>query len=86
MNKTKKGLTLEEHTKAAEIVHSILGLMSELRSVVGKEHCKVSKKIHKISSSFSVSVRSKLDDEYHKVITDDEFEQYGHIYYSVNKI
>jgi hypothetical protein len=30
-------------------------------------------------------VKSDLDDEYHKLITDTEFDQYGHVYYNLEE-
>lgn len=29
-------------------------------------------------------LKSQLDDEYHKLVTDAEFKEYGHIYYNLD--
>lgn len=38
-------------------------------------------KMHKDYSS----LKSRLDDEYHSIISDDEFKEHGHIYYNLNE-
>lgn len=36
-------------------------------------------------ASIFTSIFSELDDEYHKIISDEQFDQYGHIYYNLDE-
>ena len=41
--------------------------------------------LSKVRSRILSGVQSELDNEYHKLISDEEFKEYGHIYYNLEE-
>ena len=78
-----KHMTLEDHKKHSQTLFKMLDAIEELRD----DCCLHYGKSHRTSKSAQSLVdaldrfRSKLDDEYHRTITNEEFKKHGHIYY-----
>ena len=83
MGKRFAGMSLEEHIEHAKIV-AVLGqalreTTKQCQESYGKTH-KTTKRMERLLADFE-SARSELDNEYHKVASDEDFTKYGHIYY-----
>ena len=84
--KKRTAITLEQHRLLAMSIYHIKDCTHALHSfLLDKEAC-----LPEISQLRSVearldSLRSKLDDKYHKLIDDETFNELGHIYYSRGK-
>ena len=83
--------TLETHLKMADLLHTARENMSALHVKMRKFYSKTElKKFNSLDpgrlkqSKFS-RLQSELDDSYHSLITDEEFEEYGHIYYGISR-
>lgn len=82
--KLKPKFTHEEHVKVAQrfckLTNEVRDLLSELEAHYGKSS-RMCKKLTTALRLISISVRSELDDEYHKVTSDKQFAEKGHAYY-----
>jgi hypothetical protein len=77
----KRRATLEEHLVLAKKVRQVNDLMTEISVIVGETFTKKhSAQAWRACNAISM-LKSKLDSEYHAVITDDQFRRLGHIYY-----
>ena len=80
----KLGMTLEEHLEHAEVIVKMIDDLRRFSSEYGDKFG-YSKYQHK-QALRTIRVldllRSSLDDEYHKIITDQEFVEHGHVYYN----
>ena len=83
---THRDMTLEEHLiNAKEFCSAIENLQSvyfRCQEFYGKSH-PICKKLWKFASNTGnfMSVKSDLDNDWHKLIDDETFYKYGHIYY-----
>jgi hypothetical protein len=79
-----KKMTLDEHVELAEFIRSTYNkfqlLHIKLSDRYGKTS-KVSKKVGIVLVKLD-SAKSELDNQYHAIATNEDFEQYGHVYYS----
>jgi len=79
-----KKLTLEEHVELAEFIRSTYNkfqiLHIDLSNRYGKTS-KVSKKLGTVLDKLN-GAKSELDNAYHVVATNEDFDKYGHVYYS----
>ena len=76
-------LTLEEHLELAEKIRRIKQEMFEVcRKCTSSfpNNSKVVISLHRALTSYG-TFKSRLDDEYHKIATDEDFAKHGHIYY-----
>ena len=80
---THRDMTLEEHLINAEEFCSALENLESVffrcQEFYGKSH-PICRKFASNTGNF-MAVKSELDDEYHKIIDDETFSKYGHIYY-----
>jgi hypothetical protein len=87
MSRRFEGMTLEEHLERAKIVvmlgETLRETTNQCRNSYGKTH-KTTKRMERLLADFE-SARSELDNEYHKVASDEDFVKYGHIYYGSKK-
>jgi hypothetical protein len=83
MGKRFEGMTLAEHLERAKIVvmlgQALRETTKQCQESYGKTH-KTTKRMERLLADFE-SARSELDNEYHKVASDEDFTKYGHIYY-----
>ena len=79
--------THEEHVELAKDVcrinDELHNLFYELQNRYGKSS-RMCKKLQAAIKAFGISVRSQLDDEYHKVTSGEQFVDKGHVYYNSN--
>ena len=79
-----KKLTLDEHIELAEFVRNTYNKLQtthvELANRYGKTS-KVTKKLGAVLDKLD-GAKSELDNEYHRIATDNDFNKYGHVYYS----
>jgi hypothetical protein len=83
MGKKLPRMTLDEHLQHAKVVTEIRSNLLELSSTCGSKFG-WSHKTHKDAVRVLRvldTLRSSLDDEYHSIITYEDFYKYGHIYY-----
>lgn len=88
--KKKSGLTLEEHLEIAKelsiVSHHLGKLFHKLQ-----DHYRITSRLMKIFRKITpgnlnglfIQIQSELDNDWHKLINDDEFKKYGHIYYNL---
>jgi hypothetical protein len=83
MVKRYVGMTIKEHIENGKTVTAIkdavLDLLSECSSKFGTSK-KPTKYVRNVYNSL-ISLQSALDDEYHKIATDEDFSKHGHVYY-----
>lgn len=82
----KVGMTLQEHLEHAKVIAKIVDDLRRLTSEYGDKFG-YSKHQHKqaLRTLRALdSLRSSLDDAYHKIATDKDFEEHGHVYYKIN--
>ena len=80
---THREMKLEDHLINAEEFCSALENLESVffrcQEFYGKSH-PICRKFASNTGNF-MAVKSELDDEYHKIIDDETFYKYGHIYY-----
>lgn len=82
-NKIKK-MTVPEHIALADLVRNTIANFQTAHVNLCNKHGKTSR----VSKNMAVALnklrdtQAALDTEYHIVATDEDFEQYGHVYYS----
>jgi hypothetical protein len=83
MGKRFEGMTLAEHIERAKIVvmlgQTLRETTRQCQESYGKTH-KTTKRMERLLADFE-SARSELDNEYHKVASNEDFAKYGHVYY-----
>lgn len=79
-----KKLTLDEHMELADFIRSTYNKFQHLHIELSDKYGKTSRVAKKIGTVLEKldGAKSELDNEYHRVVTDKEFEQYGHVYYN----
>jgi len=83
---THRDMTLEEHLINAEefcsAIENLKSVYFRCQEFYGKSH-PICKKLWKFASNTGnfMSVKSDLDHDWHKLIDDETFYKYGHIYY-----
>ena len=91
MRKDKK-MTLEEHMGTADdlaiATHHLSKIFFRCQEHYPKS-CRLMKYLYKIMpgniSGIFTQVKSELDNEYHSIITEEQFKEYGHIYYNLEE-
>lgn len=85
-----KTMTLNEHLQNAKdlaiAAHHLRALWKRCEEHYPKSHSlmKVLDKFHpSLMSGWFIQLKSDLDREYHNVITDEQFKEFGHIYYNL---
>ncbi|MDU9051084.1 MAG: hypothetical protein Q3M30_19760 [Candidatus Electrothrix sp. Rat3] len=92
MKRKDKKLTLDEHMEVAD---DLAIAFHHLKKAFDKceEHYPISSKLMNffyqlhpgnVKSKFC-NLKDQLDEEYHKLITEEEFKVHGHIYYKLNE-
>ena len=79
----KYNRTLEDHLKWAPMIREMDSMVMDSYVELGKHHQKQGK-VNALLYKMTVlmrSLKSELDDEYHKLIDDEQFYRLGHIYY-----
>ena len=87
-----KQLTLNEHKEVADDLaiafHHLTKAFNKCQEHYPKSHSLIETffRVHpgNMNSTFC-TLKSQLDDEYHKLITDTEFQENGHIYYNLEE-
>ena len=88
MKRKYSKLTLSDHIEIARKLRLAIANLEDIRLKCGanypKNH-KINNLLRRILYSYMTMDRLKylLDDEYHNLISNEEFEKYGHIYYDV---
>lgn len=79
-----KKMTLDEHMELADFIRSTYNKFQNLHVDLANRYGKTSKVSKKIGTVLEKldGAKSELDNEYHRVATDKDFEQHGHVYYS----
>jgi vacuolar-type H+-ATPase subunit I/STV1 len=77
-------MTVEEHVKFAEFVRDTFNKLQIARIDLSDRYGKTSKVVKKLGTVLDKldSAKSELDNVYHAVATDADFDKYGHVYYS----
>ena len=82
-------MTLKDHIKTADDLAIAYHHLKKVFKRCQHSFCKSSKimrllmKVHPNNiGGFWGKVKCELDDNYHQVVTDDEFSEYGHVYYN----
>jgi isopropylmalate/homocitrate/citramalate synthase len=91
MKKDKK-MTLDEHMETADdlaiATHHLSKIFFRCQGHYPATH-RLMKLLYKILpdvlSGIFIQVKSELDEEYHRVINDEQFRQFGHIYYNLDE-
>ena len=82
-----KKLTVDEHLKLASKARQLRDLLVDISMQcsrdLGKNHASTNA-LRRMHRSFDTA-RSAMDSEWHKLINDDQFARYGHIYYGSGK-
>ena len=80
---THREMKLEDHLINAEefcsALENLKSVFFRCQEFYGKSH-PICRKFASNTGNF-MAVKSELDDEYHKIIDDETFSKYGHIYY-----
>tara|TARA_R110000764_G_scaffold205984_1_gene291294 strand:+ start:315 stop:566 length:252 start_codon:yes stop_codon:yes gene_type:complete len=82
----KNGLTLSQHQETAQELKEAIRLLRLVfirGNAFPKSH-KSNRILIKILHNDLPAIRTILDDEYHKIISDDEFKELGNIYYGID--
>ena len=82
--KQYKKMTHEEHVELGRRFCAALDELNYIASEVQEKFGQSSRAYTKMRSgikSISISTRSQLDDEYHKVTSPEQFVKEGHVYY-----
>jgi len=90
-NTKKQPMTLDEHLELADYLAIIFFYLDKVFEIFGKHYCQ-SHPVFKQFFRFMPGILggawcrmvSALDDDYHKLITDDQFKIHGHIYYDLS--
>jgi hypothetical protein len=87
-----KTMSLEEHLENANDLAIATHYLSKVFFRCQKHYPKsgrlmtlLDKMLSNTPDGVFTKINSELDDEYHKLITDKEFDQYGHIYYNLDE-
>ena len=90
--KRSKGMSLEDHLKTADdlaIAKEHLGRAFFRVQEFYPRSSKLMKQFYRLLPGTLqgawTQLKSELDDEYHRLITDDQFKELGHIYYRGHK-
>lgn len=83
---TKLPLTHDDHIEIAQMLNDALALMSAIRLNCSTAYPKthpINRMLRnwRANSRKMLALRSALDDEYHKVTNNDQFQKRGHVYY-----
>ena len=80
----KSSMTVEEHLELAKKVREARALMEDIAFTLQKH---IPKGSRACKTAFNIlypqfdNLRSSLDHDWHELITDEQFAEYGHIYY-----
>ena len=79
-----KKLTVLEHIALADIVRNAINNFGTAYVNLSNKHGKTSRVSKKMGAALNKlkDAQAALDSEYHIVATNDDFEKYGHVYYS----
>ena len=85
-------MTLEEHMEIADdlaiATHYLSKIFSKCQEHYPKSH-KLMKLLYRVlpdvMSGVFTQIKGELDEEYHKLVNDEQFKQYGHIYYNLDE-
>ncbi len=91
MKKDKK-MTLEEHMETADdlaiATHHLTKIFFKCQEHYPNTY-RLMKLLYKVLpdtlNGIFTQIKSELDSEYHKIINDEQFKQYGHIYYNLEE-
>ena len=90
--KRDKKISLKEHLKMANHLMIASFHIEKIYEKFSKHYPKTSPLIKTILKAHPYMLggifgrlKNELDTEYHKVISDEEFKKYGHIYYNIKK-
>ena len=91
MSTKKPGLSLQDHFDLADSLaiaeHHLVKMFFLCQEKQGKSKklCSMLRPIAIGLTCIIGKLQCELDRQYHELITDEEFAQYGHIYYNLNK-
>jgi hypothetical protein len=79
-----KKMTVEQHVKFAEFIRDTYNKLQTAHVDVANQYGKTSKVTKKLAAVLDKldSAKSELDNQYHAVATNEDFDKHGHVYYS----
>jgi hypothetical protein len=79
-----KKMTVEEHVKLAEFIRNTFNELQKTHIDVSYRYGKTSKITKKLGTVLDKlnGAKSELDNAYHAIATNEDFDKYGHVYYS----
>ena len=88
----KENMNLEQHLENADDLAVAMHHINRIFSRCGKHFYKTGRLMNLLYKmapgnplGLTAEVKSELDAQYHKVATDDDFKEHGHIYYDLEK-
>jgi DNA-binding CsgD family transcriptional regulator len=82
------GISVTQHLSLGKDISKVVETLMAVTIFVGNNYGKSSRAIKRLDVARKAldSVRSELDSDYHRQITDEQFKKYGHVYYRASNI
>jgi hypothetical protein len=82
------GISVEQHLALGKDISKVVETLMSVNVFVSNNYGKTSRAIKRLDAALKAldSVRSELDSDYHRQITDKQFKEYGHVYYKASDI
>ena len=82
------GISVTQHLALGKDLSKVVETLMAVSVFVSNNYGKSSRAIKRLDAARKAldSVRSELDSDYHRQITDEQFKKYGHVYYKVSNI
>ena len=82
------GISVAQHLVLGKDISKVVETLMAVTIFVGNNYGKTSRAIKRLDAARTAldSVRSELDSDYHRQITDEQFKEYGHVYYRASNI
>ena len=82
------GISVAQHLVLGKDLSKVVETLMAVTIFVGNNYGKSSRAIKRLDAARKAldSVRSELDSDYHRQITDEQFKEYGHVYYKASNV
>jgi hypothetical protein len=82
------GISVTQHLALGKDLSKVVETLMAVSVFVSNTYGKTSRTIKRLDAARKAldSVRSELDSDYHRQITDEQFKEYGHVYYKARDI
>ena len=82
------GISVAQHLTLGKDISKVVETLRAVDIFVSNNYGKTSRAIKRLETALKAldSVRSELDSDYHRQITDEQFKKYGHVYYEASNI